>query len=501
MTLTCGSAHVDLAGALAGLGSLPDWLAAGMEAGRVGASLLRHVPDLADGRCRLLACAPERLRVADDGWRARYRVTVAGPDGRARESILVGTMWPPTAGPAPDPGPAAAPERATPPGAPCLGEPGWRGWLPDLRLALRAQTHDEPLPALTALLDPGAVIRLLRPVLHEAGYRDAALAGCRLRVARYKPGSRCTVLADLDYARPGRPEPPNPVVLKTHDDERGGMAWAAMTALWRRPEPWQDAVRLAEPLAYLPAERVLVQGPVPGERTLKDLIRRAAADGGPDLAGRLREPLAATARGLAALHASNASYPRTVTFAGELAETGDLAARLSASVPQVAAAVGPMLRHLDRLAHTRPPDPLVPAHHDFRPAQVLLHGHGVGFIDFDKACMAEPALDLAAFRTQLRDVGIAAMSAGGPGRPDAGLVLLDDVCEHFLAAYRRHAPVSPARVRLWETLHLLTALLHAWAKVRPARLQPRLALLQHHLGADPTLGDPAPPRLAPSPSM
>ena len=39
------------------------------------------------------------------------------------------------------------------------------------------------------------------------------------------------------------------------------------------------------------------------------------------------------------------------------------------------------------------------------------------------------------------------------------------------------------RVLLWETCDLITGMLHAWTKVRLARLEPRLALLQHQLGS------------------
>jgi Phosphotransferase enzyme family len=332
------------------------------------------------------------------------------------------------------------------------------------------------------------VARLLEPVLHQAGYHDTAIARCRPRVVRYKPGARCTVLADLDYADPGGAgPPPNPVVLKTHDDDKGAAAWAAMAALWRQRGRWRQDVRLAEPLAYLRRERILVQGPVPGEGTLKDLLR------GPGVTDRLRDDLAATARGLAAVHSSTASYTRTATFAGELADTGRLVALLSATVPQVDAAVAPLLRHLGDLDHAQRPDPAVPAHGDFRPGQVLLHGghgghggaRGVGVIDFDKARMAEPAFDVALFRATLRDGMIGARYPGGRVPPsgglDADLARLDVLCDHFLAAYRERAQVSPERVRLWETLHLLTALLHAWSKVRPAHLRPRLALLTHHL--------------------
>ena len=51
----------------------------------------------------------------------------------------------------------------------------------------------------------------------------------------------------------------------------------------------------------------------------------------------------------------------------------------------------------------------------------------------------------------------------------------------FLATYLTYAPVSRSRVLAWETLFLLTAVLHAWTKVRSARVAPRLALLEHQV--------------------
>ncbi len=101
--------------------------------------------------------------------------------------------------------------------------------------------------------------------------------------------------------------------------------------------------------------------------------------------------------------------------------------------------------------------------------------------------MAEPALDLGRFRAKLRDIGISVLSASG--KPLSGsaltenLTLLDGLCEHFLDAYREEANVSRERVLLWETCDLFTAMLHAWTKVRLARIHPRLTVLQHHLDA------------------
>ena len=179
------------------------------------------------------------------------------------------------------------------------------------------------------------------------------------------------------------------------------------------------------------------------------------------------------------------SYGRTATLEDEIGEVDEVVDRLSLSVPELAAAARPFLRQLVTRSESEPPDPIVPAHHDFRPAQVLLAEGSVGFIDFDGACMAEPALDLGRFRAKLRDIGVSTVSFGHSPASDQqveqNMQLLDELCEHFVSGYQDHAEVSTNRVLLWESCDLMTTMLHAWTKVRTARVQPRLALLTHQL--------------------
>ena len=77
---------------------------------------------------------------------------------------------------------------------------------------------------------------------------------------------------------------------------------------------------------------------------------------------------------------------------------------------------------------------------------MLLHDGDIGFIDFDGAAMAEPALDLGRFRAKLRDIGISTLTFKGEplaGEPlEANLALLDDLCDTFLRAYQEHGTVS-----------------------------------------------------------
>jgi hypothetical protein len=467
----------DAVTALDAFAELPEWLAAVMAPGRVAEALRRAVPELSGPRFRLAGAVVDRLRAKGPEWLVHCRVDLVDA-GQPAELVLVGRLLPP----------GATPLRAT--SAASFAEPGWRCYLPDLGLQLEVEVADAGLPALAALVDARTAAEILQRSLRSAGH-DVEVAGCVPDVVRYKPGSRCTIVYRMEY-RDGVPGP-DPLVVKTHQGDKGATAWEAMRALWACPVATDGVVTLAEPLAYLPEERVLVQGPVPEERTLKDLARDALTDAVTDESAgsldELREMLARTATALAALHGSGARYGRSATWEEELAEVREVVARLAITVPHIGTAADPVLSELEALHSSVLPDPLVSAHHDFRPAQVLLHEGRIGFIDFDGACRAEPALDIGRFRAKLRDIGISAFCAsGGPpaGKPlERHLRLVDGLCDDFLTAYRLHRPVAAERVALWETTDLLTALLHAWTKVRTARVGPRLAVLRHALEAAP----------------
>jgi aminoglycoside phosphotransferase (APT) family kinase protein len=459
---------------------LPGWLARTMDPGRFRAELERRVPELADGRLRLAGCAPDRIRAKDGRWVARYELLVADPaaDDPAGADpwplVLTGELSPPT-DPAPDPPVPTA----------RFGDPDWAGWLPELRLRLRTETGDEGLPALAGLIDPEAARALLERAIGEQALPGIRITEAVPEVLRYKPGSRCTLRYRLRYDAP-RPGRPDSVVVKIHHGEKGANAFAAMRALWATGLARDGGrVTLAQPLAYLPEQRILVQAGLPGESQLTDTIRAALRDGDRRTTADLRAHLRRTARALAALHGCGVRHGRVHTVDDELAEVCGLIDRLGAAVPALATAADPLLARLRRLAAAAPVGPLGLVHADFRPGQVLVHGTEIGFIDFDGCLTAEPALDVGRFRAKLRDIGIFAKDV--EVEPPRGaqlaerLAALDELCEVFLDGYRAHAPVDPARVLLWETTDLLTAVLHAWTKVRFARVTPRLDLLEHQI--------------------
>jgi hypothetical protein len=450
------------------LARMPDWLAVFDDPTRVEAALREAVPGLRGAKLSAVRLKPE-------AWTARCKLVLPGEDGGDRVRYFSGTIVPPGQ---PEPEGAAASAAGLAAGGP--------GWLPALRLALAPEPQAETkLAALAALTDPEQARALLERAIRQGtpAYRDLRILACQPRLMRYSPGSRATVLYRLDLPAEGRAAGwPEVVVAKTyHRSDKGRTAWDGMRALWRSPLGRSAAVAIAEPLAWLPELKVLVQGPVRQEQTLKDLLLEGLAADDAGTWARLRGHLAKAADGLAELHRSGVPGAELVTWDDELAEVREVLGRLGSRLPELAGAAEGFLGEVERAAGQVPADPAGPAHRSFRPAQVLLHAGEIGFIDFDGFCQAEPALDLALFRATVRDLGMGTLPGDAPAAASqARLARLDGLCEEFLDRYRGGAPVSPRRVAVWEALDLLTNVLHAWTKAKPVRLAHGVTLLREH---------------------
>lgn len=112
--------------------------------------------------------------------------------------------------------------------------------------------------------------------------------------------------------------------------------------------------------------------------------------------GRLIAACAVVGEALACLHGSGAGLDRRWTA------TEELALLRRNAVPETA----PWMDAAAEVAGRVAGEPLVSAHRDFHPAQVVLGGRGVRLIDLDDAAMAPPALDVGNFVAHLRHAAV-----------------------------------------------------------------------------------------------
>jgi len=482
----------------------PSWLTAAITSEQICQGLRRQVAEFAVGQLVVRSCAIKRLRFRKNlgVWNGTFILTIEGlrpGAGQPQVVTLQGTLLPP----------GIVEPLASNNDYP-FGADQWRCYLPELHLELRTQQPDTELAMMPQLIDPEQARSLLEASIRNGGSaarQDLHIQACQPRVARYKPGSRCTILYHLEYqpTLAQTQQGPSVVVAKTYQDDLGQNAYTSMQALWQSPLGASRTVTIAEPLAYLPDLNVLVQGPIREEMTLKELIRhtlrkaeRNLDPGAPLVDPELASYICKTAAGLAELHQCGVHYGEQVVWEDELAEIYEHRTRLAKPLPQLATMAEDLLNRLQTLAALHPADPLAPAHRSFRPAQVLLAAGEIGFIDFDGFCQAEPALDIALFMATIKNLRVNKSSVEDEDE-EAGetmdtqmnaetrlarLIQADAICELFLTEYEKHAPVSRPRIVLWETLDLLSLVLSSWTKLKLARLDTCLFMLERHLVAN-----------------
>jgi aminoglycoside phosphotransferase (APT) family kinase protein len=282
------------------------------------------------------------------------------------------------------------------------------------------------------------------------------------------------------------------VIAKTYRNEKGKNAFDGMMALWNSPLASSRTVQIAEPLAYNEQERVMIQGPIREEITLKKFMIAAFQQGTPEAIEELNQVMRKTAAGLAELHQASVPVGNRWDWDDELAEVRERIERLSSAHPGLTEAADPLLNRLKELADAYPPDQLVPSHGSFRPAQVLLYKDQIGFIDFDTFCQSEPANDLALFLSTV--MNLATTTSDFDEVRDSGSTMDETVrkarfemamslSEQFLDEYEKHRPLSRQRVVLWEALDIFMLVLHGWIKVKAGELADTLSLMERFLQA------------------
>jgi len=176
----------------------------------------------------------------------------------------------------------------------------------------------------------------------------------------------------------------------------------------------------------------------------------------------------------ATLHTSGLRAGAPHTPEDELRRARSAVELVVGDAPALAAWLTRVLDGVGAAARRTAARPPVLAHGDLTPAQLLLGEAGIGILDFDGLCQAEPALDLGRFTAYLRLALAKSGSAAGDG-PAARL----------LAAHAELGgpPVAGERARLHTVVSLAQTAAHSWRQLKASRLRLVCGVLEREAAA------------------
>jgi hypothetical protein len=338
-------------------------------------------------------------------------------------------------------------------------------------LVLHAFPVDPALPGLLVATDALAIVEMLGPVLTSA-VPGLVLEDCRAGVVRYAP-DHCVLRYELAWRLQHRGRALKQVLYGTaYGDDRGRRVAPVVTALRRSPDGPGSSLPFLVPRsqAYLPDVRLALLEAVPGAPLLPALVRNRTG-------GAIPPALAACARVAAALHRTAVPLEATRTLRGDL---DDARAAVDALAPLAPVLAASLRRPLDALGNGAldPSGPPRTAHGAFSAARILFDGPTTSLVGFDRACLAEPALDLGEFTAHLT-----AAIPGGTD-PEATARAADDLVAQFLRDYLGEgvpgaADGLPARVAAYRTVALVRLAVRRWSRFQPQRLRSVLDLLDN----------------------
>lgn len=330
-------------------------------------------------------------------------------------------------------------------------------FLPAYRCLVELFPMDWHLSALGQATNPHEVAPLLARALPDAG--SAPDWQPQVEVIRYRPHESCVLRYRLNG---GSTE----VIGKLYRDQpKAERAWRALNDL--HPQAAPAGVIVPQPLANEHGWNLILMERAPGV-SMKRLVKEASVPAEAKGAARL------AAAALAAYHGLRFESDDVRSIQSELQKLRQRAARLHLVAPALAGGVDALLDRAELLA-----DKLAPAkpsliHGDCKPSQLLIDGGRVAVVDFDRAGLGDPAIDVGNFMAQFHKEALA-----------TGEEHLRQLSEYFLAEYQSQAPRDglAARARIFQVVSLLRMTVrkfqgspHSYARKGPA--SPQVLLLE-----------------------
>lgn len=259
-------------------------------------------------------------------------------------------------------------------------------WSADGDVRLLLSPEDPAMPQLDALSRPSQLGRLVE----ELSGRARPAGDLRVATLRYRPGQRHVLEARGAAGRA--------VYVKIDRDDSG--ARAVPIARFLREVFARDslAASVAEPVGYSPAERATLWWEAPGGG-LACLVR-----GGPGAAS----AVARVGRTVRAIHESATAPGSSPAALGSRAVETEVSATLRAGehiavlLPTIGRTYSNLVADVVAGLDGMPVEEPVLTHGDLKSDNLLVESDRLHVLDLDRACWAEPAMDLGKFLADLR---------------------------------------------------------------------------------------------------
>lgn len=193
------------------------------------------------------------------------------------------------------------------------------------------------------------------------------------------------------------------IIGKCRLDGRNELAFSILRRLWEngfaigREEEIVDGLNVCEPITFIPEWNLALTSKASGFELQKILLGKGASDGS------LIEPsIALSARWLAKLHSCNKmdDVPER-SREEEAGKLGEWCWHLSWLYPQFAERLSNTIRLVEEREDAVDPRSSVLIHGDFHQENIFVDGRKLTVIDFEQACISDPARDVGYFLAQL----------------------------------------------------------------------------------------------------
>jgi aminoglycoside phosphotransferase (APT) family kinase protein len=297
----------------------------------------------------------------------------------------------------------------------------------------RAEKKDLLMQKAARFLDRAFIAEQIIPLLPEVTH-ESKQPKWLSSIVRAKGTGRITLRYDFNSD--------TTIYAKAYTDALGLYSYEVLRSLWMDGFGKTAALRVPEPLGFIPDEKFLLMRRAEGIPLAQLLFDDTDDD------SIVLKATRAAARWLAQLHASEMPFLQVEAPSEriKLFKLSDMMAKAAAAYPEQATLLLELLQKIRTLAPHENSTVLVPTHGQYTPANVFLSEDDASVIDLDRICLSDPAKDVAMFAHRVRSL----LFKDANDSEKADLIV-----SQFLDEYRRLAPNNLKNLPYYRALYAL----------------------------------------------